>query len=1262
MTMTWTLRRILLVIVVLSSLAVAGTLYWVTATYQQFAISNQHEITASTVSHLVRRQIEIQHQGKVNPFIDEWSRLSTLVQGMKEGNPEKARLAANRMMLTLEVAEGRVHLRNVVIYSKEMQPVATADKGSAESISGLPVLISRLLQRDRHEQRQITSFLWRGPDGRPLYSTIAPIGGFQVAGFVEFVSDPIPDLAGIGDAARGRFRLLDIHGTPLFEDENGAAAATNPVTAKLDTLQIPITDALDETWAIATLTRDVSAFRATVSQLRNQALGIVAAVILGSVLIGWLLLRLAVFSRLKGFAAVTGMLAEGRTNVEIPTVGPDELAIMRTSLQSLRNAVNERQRATQALRESEERLRAIIDNSPNAVYLKDTTGRYTLVNASTAEAQGFDSKEMIGKTAFDHLPKDTAEKIAAQEAEVFETGKVSWQELETTTEGGQSVSLMVKFPVVDSNGVITAVGTIATDITEQKQSEKDLLAAREKAEQQSKLQRIILDNVGQGILVFHENGQPLLWNDLATRFTGIPDALLAKDLTLDRCNRYQFKEFYFEEDTIRVVGDFDRRRKAGERDFVVTYQRRGIDGRNWVQASLRSLADGMVVQTYQDITDLRQAIDAAQQAQRLAEDANRAKSDFLSNMSHELRTPLNAIIGFTEYVLDDDSDPITSEQHQSLSQVLKAGRHLLLLINDVLDLSKIETGAISLSPEPVDPGLVIDECISLMATFAAGRNVEVRNTLASAPLPSIEADRVRFKQVFLNLLSNAIKYNTDCGHVFIEEGPAEPDMLRIGVRDDGPGIAEDRLAQLFDPFDRLGAESSAVEGTGIGLTITKSLVDQMGGRIWVESAIGKGSTFWLEMPISEDSTERRVDPGEIEHGLAADVGGLVLYIEDNPANLELVRMIINRQASLDFIDAPTGEIGIRRARSETPDVILLDINLPGLDGFEVLERLSALPETRHIPVIALTAAATESDVKRGQAAGFFSYLTKPVSARDLLATIGRALRPETSVAAEEPLSANRKVLVVDDVPINLTIAQKQLAKLGFACDVAEDPVRALEMLKTGAYALALVDIGMPTLNGIELTRQLRVAEQKTGTYTPIIALTANYGSENDIARYRKAGMDGQLTKPVILKELASTLHRWFAPGAATTQMAVAHVPAPGPLSDCDRPPVDLDDFKQILGTDDAEMVRETFGLFIRSMPDELKKLSDAVAARDKAQSREAAHRFKSAARNTAAGRLSELLQKMESESQTGVWEALERDLRLVQEECTRVSDYMRTAA
>jgi CheY-like chemotaxis protein/HPt (histidine-containing phosphotransfer) domain-containing protein len=243
--------------------------------------------------------------------------------------------------------------------------------------------------------------------------------------------------------------------------------------------------------------------------------------------------------------------------------------------------------------------------------------------------------------------------------------------------------------------------------------------------------------------------------------------------------------------------------------------------------------------------------------------------------------------------------------------------------------------------------------------------------------------------------------------------------------------------------------------------------------------------------------------------------------------------------------------------------------------------------------------------------------------------------------------------------INLSITRRQLDKLGIACQVVEDSSEALELLKSGEYAVALVDIGMPTMNGIELTRRLRAAEQDRGTRTPVIALTANYGSEDDFERYRKAGMDGQLSKPVNLKDLASTLRRWLAPGKAASTKSSSDAAPPEAPSEGNRPPIDIRQFKEILGTDDAETIREMFDLFIELAPAELENLSTAVAARDAAGTREAAHRFRSAAANAAAGRLSELLQKMETEAQDGAWDGLQRDFKMVDEECAKVTQYMR---
>jgi signal transduction histidine kinase/DNA-binding response OmpR family regulator/HPt (histidine-containing phosphotransfer) domain-containing protein len=658
--------------------------------------------------------------------------------------------------------------------------------------------------------------------------------------------------------------------------------------------------------------------------------------------------------------------------------------------------------------------------------------------------------------------------------------------------------------------------------------------------------------------------------------------------------------------------------------------------------------------------ELEQAIGSAQEAQRLAEEANRAKSDFLSNMSHELRTPLNAIIGFAELVSDDDDDPVTGDQKESLGEVLRAGRHLLSLINDVLDLTKIEGGAVALSIEAIDVVQIVDECISLTTSFAIRRNVRIHNVLSGTELPAIAADRIRFKQVILNLLTNAIKYNSDPGNVFVETAPADQGKLQIGVRDEGAGIAEDRVAMLYEPFNRLGFEHSAIEGTGIGLTITKGLVDQMNGRIIVDSVVGEGATFWVEMPISTEVAERQSLEVDVENELSA-VEGLILYIEDNPANLELVRKIVGRQLGIRFIDAPSGELGIERARTEMPDVILLDINLPGLDGFQVVEELRGIPEMRSIPVIALTAAATKSDIERGEAADFFAYLTKPIVARDLMATIRRALRPAAfDTAYTDELRSSGTVLIVDDMPIVLSVVREQLSRLGFSCEAVADPARALDMLKTGNYAVGLIDIGMPEMSGLELTRRLREAEREIGNYTPLVALTASDGSEAEITGYREAGMDDLLAKPVGLKQLASVLGRWCVANAVTANgaasPAISRSYAPSAQTQL---PVDIARFRKIFGADDPASVREMFDLFIELSPAELKTLASAVAAKDRKQVRAAAHRFKSVAANAAAPRLTDLLHEMESEAADCPWELIERAFEKASEEYQQVMKYMK---
>jgi len=383
-------------------------------------------------------------------------------------------------------------------------------------------------------------------------------------------------------------------------------------------------------------------------------------------------------------------------------------------------------------------------------------------------------------------------------------------------------------------------------------------------------------------------------------------------------------------------------------------------------------------------------VDAKEEAER----ANKAKSDFLSSMSHELRTPMNAILGFGQLLEYDES--LSSDQKENVDEISKAGRHLLDLINEVLDLAKVESGQIDLSLEPVEVNSVIEDCLSLITSLANKRGINISYTGPKDNV--IRADRTRLKQILLNLLSNAVKYNKDNGSVELEVSCPSPEQLRISIKDTGLGIPEERLSELFQPFSRLEAEGSEIEGTGIGLTITRRIVELMGGVVDVESEAGVGSTFWIELPL-ESSTESKKNKADLNDSTSTTTSNLsvkhtVLYIEDNPSNLKLISQILGQRQHIQVYTAHTPELGIELAKKHQPNLLLLDINMPGMDGYQVLEVIKDISELKNMPVIAVTANAMPKDIERGIEAGFADYVTKPIDINKFLNTVDNCLQSQ----------------------------------------------------------------------------------------------------------------------------------------------------------------------------------------------------------------------------------------------------------------------------
>ncbi len=524
---------------------------------------------------------------------------------------------------------------------------------------------------------------------------------------------------------------------------------------------------------------------------------------------------------------------------------------------------------------------------------------------------------------------------------------------------------------LDDQGRLLRLKGTVQDVTELKQAEQDLLIFRR-----------IFDSTEQGIGVSDAEGYLIYSNPAHDRLNGYGHG---------ECLGKHFTQF-FSAQTMQWAPDAIMGAVAEGRGWAGLLPIQRKDGTEMVSASnigFIAAADGRPQYLFNIFSDYSPELARQQQlaqAKEEAERASQAKSAFLSSMSHELRTPMNAILGFGQILEYDEA--LDQDQQDNVHEILKAGNHLLELINEVLDLAKVESGQLSLSLEPVELCPVVEECLSLIQPLAEKRSIRIQHSGLEGV--QVRADRTRLKQVLLNLLSNAVKYNRDGGEVNLKIQPEGDDRLRMLVSDTGKGIPDDRMSELFEPFNRLDAEGSEVEGTGIGLTITRRIMELMGGSIEAESEVGVGSTFWLELPLEDESHDHVVaaqqdDPPQGE--ALVERQHLVLYIEDNPANLKLVANILGRLPHIHLLSAHLPELGLELAQARKPDLILLDINMPGMDGYQVLQIIKQNPDLKQIPVVAVTANAMPQDIKRGREAGFTDYITKPIQVREFLSSV-----------------------------------------------------------------------------------------------------------------------------------------------------------------------------------------------------------------------------------------------------------------------------------
>ncbi len=667
------------------------------------------------------------------------------------------------------------------------------------------------------------------------------------------------------------------------------------------------------------------------------------------------------------------------------------------------------QRANATLQVNEEKLAVTLNSIGDGVIATDADGRVTLLNPLAQRLTGWTQAEAVSRPVdeiFHIINQETRQPSTIPVKETLARGTIQGLANHTiliARDGSECAIADCCAPIRDRDGRVAGAVLVFRDVT------------GDYATQQA-----LRDHQLYTRSLFESNIDAIMTTDPSGIITDVNNQMEA----LAGCPRDEligtpFKNYFT--DPQRAAASIElvlREKKVSNHELTA----RARDGKETeVSYNATTFYDGSgalkgVFAAARDITEAKRLDRVLQEkntelenAKSVAEKANLAKSDFLSSMSHELRTPLNAVLGFAQ-VIESGTPPPTPSQKRSLDQILKAGWYLLELINEILDLARIESGRLTLSREPVALNEIMLECQAMIEPQARLRGIGMHFPRFDTP-SFVLADRTRLKQVLINLFFNAIKYNRPNGTVVVKCMAVTPDSVRISVRDTGAGLPAEKLAQLFQPFNRLGKESGAEEGTGIGLVVAKQLVELMGGTIGVDSTAGEGTVFWIELALSAapqvidaEAQSARLIQAPTTTGAAPRT---LLYVEDNPANLRLVEELIARRPDLHLLSAADAILGIELAREFLPEVILMDINLPSISGIEVMRILHANPTTAHIPIVAISANAMPGDVKKGLEAGFFRYLTKPIVVNEFMDALGVALEfsatQTVSKTKEEPI-------------------------------------------------------------------------------------------------------------------------------------------------------------------------------------------------------------------------------------------------------------------
>ena len=650
---------------------------------------------------------------------------------------------------------------------------------------------------------------------------------------------------------------------------------------------------------------------------------------------------------------------------------------------------------TAALEASERSSRQIFEEAPIGMALVGLDKRFTQANAKLCQMMDYSEEELTTRTPLDLThPEDIEASEEGVAAMMNSARSHSLEKRYVRKNGGVLWTTRTATMIRDESGQPRHFLMMVEDISERKRAEEALRGSQRELESALQAKQLIMDNSQDVICTVSEEGRFVSVNAACEQLWGYtPDELVGRE----------YIQFVHPDDR-SITEVAAAQLLAGQKvtNFVNRYVRKDEEIVNVLWSVSWSEADRIIFCVAHDITERSRIEHELRAAKGEADRANTAKSEFLSRMSHELRTPLNAILGFGQLL--ERQNP-TDAQRNRVGYILSAGRHLLNLINEVLDISRIEAGNLQLSLEPVRVGDALAEAVDLVRPMAAEQEIDLSTSGTLDERCFVSGDRQRLKQVLLNLLTNAIKYTPAGGRVMVACAPAGEGRVRLSVRDTGRGIATDKLSRLFTPFDRLGAEDTAVEGTGLGLALCQRLMQAMQGSLGVNSSAGNGSTFWIEIPAAESPLARvsRPKPDVAEFALVlSEEKRTILYIEDNLSNLTLVEQMLADQPQFVLMSAMQGQRGFELAVKHNPDLILLDLHLPDLPGWQVLDKLQRSLATAHIPVVVISADATKRQVDRLLAAGARAYLTKPLDLGQFYRVIEEAssITPPAEAARE----------------------------------------------------------------------------------------------------------------------------------------------------------------------------------------------------------------------------------------------------------------------